>query len=191
MVKIEKRQLAANRKTSRTAAMTDSYSDSHDNNYLDGETLIMDHEGKLYTLEELAGEYESEIIVACIDRHGRLTTSRAHSFRIGQWSDEIYHITFQNGHKVQATAQFPFLGASGEWIEAKDLGFGTALRGAVYDPRARNPLLSLNEVTHVHLEHLDSKIPMYDFTVESQETLFMASEIDGIVSLIVGHNSNS
>jgi len=157
---------------------------------LSGDTLVMDSEGELYSLDNLAGEYDSELNVTCIDKHGRLTTSRAHSFRIGQWTDEIYHITLSDGHKIQATGNHPFLGASNEWILTEELEFGAVLRTATYDPKVRNLLLNLNEVTHIHVEKLDEKIPMYDFTVDSHENLFIAQQIDGKVSLVVAHNSS-
>lgn len=157
---------------------------------LEGNTLIMDDEGKLYSLEDLAGEYQSELIVACVDEHGRLTTSTAHSFRIGQWTDQLYTTTFANGHKIRSTNNHPFLGASGDWVLAEELSFGTVLRSAIYDPANRNPSLALNEVIHTHIETLDEKIPMYDFTVEKHGNLFIAQEIEDTISLIIAHNSS-
>lgn len=159
-------------------------------NCLSGNTLIMDSEGGLYSLEDLASEYGAELAVTCVDKHGRLTTSKAHSFRIGQWTDEIYHITLSNGHKIEATSDHPFLGASNEWILANELEFGTVLRTATYNPKLRNPLLSLTEVTHIHKQKLNEKLPMYDFTVDKHGNLFIAKEIEGNVSLVIAHNSS-
>lgn len=157
---------------------------------LHGDTLIMDNEGSLYALEDLAGEYQSTLTVTCIDGHGRLVTSLAHSFRIGHWVDKIYNITFTNGHKIRTTGDYLFLGASGDWIKASELNFGSVLRGATYDPRARNPFLALNEVTHIHMERLNEKIPMYTFSLKNEESLFVAHKTDtGSVSLIVGKAS--
>ena len=156
---------------------------------LAGDTLILTEDGSLLSLEDLAGEYKSEVKVACVDKYGRLTTSRAHSFRIGQWADKIYHITLASGLKVEATANHPFLSAANEWLKAEELEFGSVLRGAFYDPSKKTPTLSMDEVVHIHIENLNEKVPMYDFTVDSHENLFVAKETTKGISLIVAHNS--
>jgi uncharacterized protein YueI len=157
---------------------------------LSGDTLVMDVEGDLYTLEDLACEYNSELEVTCIDKHGRLTTSLAHSFRIGQWTDVIYHIVLSSGQKIRATGNHPFLGASNEWVTAEEITVGTVLKTATYNPKVKNLLLSIEEVVYVRLETLPEKTPMYDFTVDKHENLFIADRNkNSQINLVVAHNS--
>jgi len=168
---------------------TNVIDDSSADNCMAGNTLILAQDGSLYSLEDLAGEYASELIVACIDKHGRLTTSRAHSFRIGQWTDHAYNITLASGLKLTTTDKHPLLSATNEWLLAEDLEFGSILRGATYDSRQKNPTLALDEVVHIHEIQLEEKVPMYDFTVDTHENLFVAHETETGISLIVAHNS--
>jgi hypothetical protein len=157
---------------------------------LDGETLILDWDGHLRSLEELACEFESMIQVTCLDKHGRMTSALAHSFRIGEWSDEIYKISLQNGHIIQATKDQLFLAGNGEWMKAEDLNFGTVISTAIYNPRMRHPLKSMSEVEHVHKKRIDSKMPAYSFDVTTQDNLLIGQEIsDNTVSLVPAHSA--
>jgi len=158
-------------------------------NCLAGDTLVIDRDGELYTLEDLAVEDGRVIEVQAIDQHGRLIHAKAHSFRIGTWHNKLYQIRMSNGHVIEATADHPFLTSNGEWITAENLVFGHLLKSAMYDPKQKNPILTINEVSSVRVKELDEMIPMYDFTVESEENLFVAQEIDGKYSLLCVHNS--
>lgn len=166
-------------------------SGSEEGTCLSGSTLILDSEGQVHLLEDLASEVDTNITVPAIDSQGRVVSASAYDFRIGEWARKIYKITLSNGHTVEATANHPFLSASGEWITAEKLVFGHLLRTATYDPKCRNPQLSLNEVSSVIVKYLQEPIPMYDFTVKKHSNLFVAQEIDSVYSLICVHNSQN
>jgi hypothetical protein len=164
--------------------------ETHTFGALDGETLILDSEGNLCSLDELACEYQSTIQVTCLDKHGRMTSATAHSFRIGEWTDEIYKMTLQNGHIIQATKDQLFLAANGEWMKAEDLRFGTAISTAVYNPRMRYPLKSISQIEHIHKKRIDSKMPAYSFEVTSQDNLLIGQEVsDQTISLVPAHSA--
>lgn len=156
---------------------------------LKGDTLILDIDGNEYTLQELT-DSQKTIKVAAVNKRGQLVAAKAHSFRVGQVTNEIYHITFNNGHKITATANHPFLAADGSWIKAEDLEFGTSVRSASYNPSQKNMTLGLNTVAHVIFEKRNIPIEMYDFTVDEHSNLFVAHKNeDGSYSLVVAHNS--
>lgn len=157
---------------------------------LDGETLILDHEGRLLCLDDLAFEYDLEISVTCLDKHGRMSTATAHSFRIGEWTDEIYKITLSNGHIIRATKDQLFMGVNGEWLKASDLSFGTAINAVVYNPTLRHPFKTTHQVEHVHKTWTDSKLPTYSFEVKTHNNLLIAQPIrNESVSLVAAHSA--
>jgi hypothetical protein len=153
-----------------------------------GETLILDHEGNHYSLEDLASEADTHLTVPAIDSHGRLTFARAEDFRIAGWTKTVYKVTMSNGHKIEATADHQFLSASGEWVPAKALSFGFLLRSATYNPRHKNPNLSINEVSSVTVKELTEQTPVYGFTVQGHGNLFIVQEIADGYSLICVRN---
>ena len=155
---------------------------------LHGDTHILDTDGNLHNLEELACEYKSTIPVTCLDKHGRMTTTIAHSFRIGEWTDRTIKITLDNGHTITATANQQFLTANNEWVKASDLNFGKVLCTATYNTTMKHPLKTINEISHIHTIKEDIKNPTYSFNVNTYSNLLIAHEIsNNIISLVPAH----
>lgn len=155
---------------------------------LAGDTIVLDLEGNEYTLEELSDAQQS-IQVLSVDDKGQTVIANAHSFRIGQFAHEIYHVTMKNGHKFTATSNHPFLTSDGAWVKAEDLEFGTAIRSAFYSPNKSGIELTVNEVASVLVEKLSTPKPMFDFTVDEHSNLFIAQPMNEGYSLLVAHNS--
>lgn len=158
---------------------------------LAGETLIVDEHGELVSLEDLACEYETpEVAVLSLDSHRRIKKTTASGFRLSTWAKEIYKITLENGHTITTTKNQLFMNASGEWIPAQDIVFRTVISTAIYNPSQPHPLTSLHEVTHVHREILDTKIPLYSFDIRKGTNLLCAQIIENTVSLVPVHSAN-
>ena len=156
---------------------------------LSGDTIVLDLEGNEHTLEELA-ETGKSLQVSAVNSKGQLVSAVAHSFRVGQITDSVYHITMKNGHKVKATKNHPFLTDEGTWVKAEDLYAGTSIRSAFYHPDQSASLeLTINEVANVVVEKLENPVPMFDFTVDEHSNLFIAQKINSGYSLLVAHNS--
>lgn len=51
----------------------------------------------------------------------------AHSLRIGQYTNEIYHIRFSNGVELECTSNHPILMKNGEYVKAEDVRVGMAI----------------------------------------------------------------
>lgn len=158
---------------------------------LAGETWIVDEHGELVNLEDLACEYESPIVtVLSLDEHRRIKKTTASNFRLSTWTKEIYKITLENGHTITTTKNQLFMNASGEWIRADEMVFRTVISTAIYNPSQPHPHTSLHEVTHVHKEILDTKIPFYSFDIRKGTNLLCAQIIERTVSLVPVHSAN-
>lgn len=145
---------------------------------LDGKTMILDIEGNLHELEELACQYDSRIEVISLDNHNRLTTALAHSFRIGEWVNKTIKIVLDTNQVIEATPDQKFLTPSGDWEAAKDLKFGSLLYAATYNPSMRYPSKSVAEVVHIREVNQQEKIPTYSFSLNKTSNLLVGYEID-------------
>lgn len=78
--------------------------------------------GTTATIGEL---YENGIpyveILAVDPQNGQVVPTIAHSFRIGQIVNKIYHIVFSNGYEIECTDNHPFLMPDGTWRRADEL----------------------------------------------------------------------
>lgn len=155
---------------------------------LNGTTLILNSEGELCEIEELASQYGSEIQTISLDDHGRLKTTTSYGFRIGEWVTQLLKITLDNGHVIEATKNQQFLTPSGDWITAENLSFGSVLATAVYNPSTRYPAKTVNEIVHVHIKPQQQKIPAYSFNVFKHTNLLIAHELpNNTISLVPAH----
>ena len=91
-----------------------------------GNTLLFGNDYSIHTIEEL---YESGITefetIAVNTSTGPVRTQvvpvKAHSFRIGQYTNKIYHIVLSNGYDLQCTANHPILTATYGFVKAENL----------------------------------------------------------------------
>lgn len=76
--------------------------------------------GNVLTIEELY-KLGKDVDVLAIDINGKIVPAKAHSFRIGQYTDTIYNIKLTNGSVIKVTGNHPFRMLDGSWVKAEDL----------------------------------------------------------------------
>lgn len=77
-------------------------------------------DGSVKTIKELYDLGEEQEVLA-IDTKGNIVPTKAHSFRIGQYTDKIYTIKLTNGYEIKTTGNHPFRMLDGTWVKAEDL----------------------------------------------------------------------
>lgn len=113
-----------------------------------------------------------------------------HDLRIGQYTNKIYHIKFNNDAEIACTENHPFLLINGTYKMAKDLTLQDIPYTAYYNINTNNniPLVYnysklCNEspfITNIWIEDVDNE-PMYDFTVDTTNNMLFP---------IIGTNDN-
>lgn len=89
---------------------------------LRGDTKIYLLNGNIITIEELYNSGVQYVDIISVDPNtGNIIPAKAHSFRIGQYTNKEYHIVFSNGSEVICTANHPFLTGNLNWIKAEEL----------------------------------------------------------------------
>ena len=162
---------------------------------IDRDTLVYLDTGEVRTIGEL---YEETLDdpnktygIYAVDAEGKLVRATLSDVRVGQYADEVYHITLSNGYTLKVTSNHPFLAYNQEWVKAEDLTVNTPLFNArLYDdlgyPKVDDDSKLI--ITDIQIEQTKQR-PMYDFTVEGvANALFVASsDNQTFVSL---HNSS-
>jgi hypothetical protein len=101
----------------------------HGDACLRADTKFLCLDGKHLTIKKL---YESGVkkldVFAYDEKHEKLVPAVAHSFRIGQYTDTVYHINLSDGSTIKCTSNHPFF-IDGEWLQAKDIKRGMSLLG--------------------------------------------------------------
>lgn len=91
------------------------------------DTLTYLLDGSTPTIEELYQRGEPVQVLSVDPTTGKTVPAIAHSFRIGQYTDKIYHIVLSNGHEIKCTNNHPFMLPDGSWIKAEDINPYTRL----------------------------------------------------------------
>lgn len=189
--------------TVKSATITGSCMRFHPHgNCLSGDTLVSSTDGKTYTMEQLFYN-NSTINVNAVDPDtGWLISTVAHDFRIGQYTDEIYHLYLSNGAEIKCTGNHPFMIHDYSFVEAKDLEVGSMLTVdaiaqkengqinvyATIEQDTRKVWVTVDKIWVEKVDH----VPMYDFTVDKYENMVIPainSENTGIIPFICVHNS--
>lgn len=155
---------------------------------LSGETQLLDSNGELHSLEDLASTAGAWIETVVVDPNGHMKGTKAHSFQISNWATQVYVITMDNGQQIKATADHQFLTPNGEWLTAESLSFGHLLQSATYNPKNKYPNLSINEVSSVRRLDYEHAEPMYSFSINKSDRMFIAEQVGDTYSLICSSN---
>ena len=149
-------------------------------------TTIYGLDGKIYTIKDLYESGVNSLEILSFDNLGHIVPAVAHSFRIGQYTDKVYHIKFSNGADIQVTANHPFLTPNNGWVKAEDLEVGTLLYGNI-----DNSDIKYQAITDLYIEEVD-KEPMYDFTVDEFENMLipLGDPLSNGCPFICVHNSS-
>lgn len=132
------------------------------------------------TIESIYKSSVQELDIIAVAKDGSLRLATATNFRIGQYTNEIYHITINIGTTassiIKCTANHPFLSSNMKWVKAEDIKCGDRLFSIAmisnycnYDFVRQDDLV---EVTNIEVEHVES-VPMYDFTVKEYENMLI------------------
>ena len=103
---------------------------------LSGDTVIYGADGNLYTMMELY-DSKKEVDILAYDKDGNVVIAKAHSFRIGQYTDKIYKINLSNGKSVSVTGNHPFFSLDKKWIKAEELTNNVRLYSSVLNVNDR------------------------------------------------------
>lgn len=207
-------------KTVDRRVITDMYFDKHltyDKNYIKsagtvGSTMEKYHphgdcisssthvyctSGEVYTIKELYDKTINEdlygIKIFAVDpKTGEINTAIAHNFRIGQYTNKIYHIELYTEETnftgvISCTSNHPFLNSDREFIKAEDLEIG--MRLYCLNCITIGSLSCI--VSNIVIEEVDNE-PMYDFTVDNYENMLipMINDEGVINNFICAHNSS-
>ena len=153
-------------------------------NCISGDTIIyyMNGDGKdcTDTIENIYRSGVQELDIITVEKDGSLRLATATNFRIGQYTNSIYHITINIGDRtsntIRCTANHPFLFANMEWIKAEDIKYGDILFSIGMDTDSCNTNFMRQDdfvkVTNIEIEHVEN-VPMYDFTVKDYENMLI------------------
>lgn len=140
-----------------------------------GDTKIYSTNGNIYTIEQLYNSNVQSLEIIGINIYsGKKITSIAHSFRIGQYAKDIYHIELSNGFKISVTGNHPFMISCGNFIKAEELKCRYELKTFMYNKLDDN--IDNLHIKSITVEALDEPIPMYDFTVDGIENMLIPAE---------------
>jgi len=93
----------------------------HHGDCLDYHTEINLADGSKIKIGEWYEKYpEAHLLVKCVDEDDNVTISIGHSPRIGQVTDEVYEIEFEDGSIEICTGNHPFK-VDAEWIKTENL----------------------------------------------------------------------
>ena len=95
---------------------------------LRGSTLIPLLNGKLVPISELCGK-EPQWVLSYNEEIQDYVPTKAHSWRVGQVTDELFKIHLSNGGIIECTANHPFLLNTQKWTRADELKCGDILLG--------------------------------------------------------------
>lgn len=143
--------------------------------------------GEITTIENLyLNNIQNYWTLGVDPKSGKVIPVMAHSFRIGQYAEEIYHIKFSNGYTLSCTGNHPIMDLEGVWHAAKDITT-TFIPYSVNSNRTKDGIdLS---VTSIELEIFENPVPMYDFTVDEYENILLPMKMGEELSFICIHNS--
>lgn len=160
-------------------------------------TQLLASDGSEHTIGELYEKKVPELEIWAVDvETNDIVKVKAHSFRIGQYTDTEYHIVLTTGKEVVCTSNHPFLLSNREWCIAEDLMEGQKLYSKYYiDNTFMDDSIYIEDI---YINEVDYK-PMYDFTVDGYENMLIpiSGEVgdtgfpqDGI-DMICIHNSDT
>lgn len=87
-----------------------------------GTSLLYNLSGEFITIKEVYESGAPYIDILSVDTNtGRVVPAKAHSFRIGQYTDTVYHIQLSNGAEIECTSNHPILTAKYGFVKTENL----------------------------------------------------------------------
>ena len=152
---------------------------------LSGSTILSLLDGSYTTIEEAYKLNKPLNILAVDPETMQIVPAIAHSFRIGQYTNEKYHIILSNGSEVVCTSNHPLMMPNGNYVQAKDLKKNDKLFGVI-NKKPQDVF-----VKDIQIEKVDNE-PMYDFTVNEYENMLIpvSNDLNESDLMICVHNSS-
>lgn len=92
---------------------------------LRGNTKIYCLDGKFYEIKDLIGR--EKWVLSFDEKNKKVIPTKAHSFRIGQYTNKIYKITFSDGNFIETTSNHQLYHLYEKWKKAEDIVVGDML----------------------------------------------------------------
>lgn len=145
--------------------------------YLTSEIGFLSEDGDVITVDELSGDFYSNLEVLALDKHGRLSTATIHSFELVHASKIGYMVSFTSGLSITLDENTMLLTPSKDIIKPSELEFGSLVLGTVYNPSNKCPSYSTDEVLHIHKIVFEQPEPVFSFwSVTSDKTLLVTGQ---------------
>lgn len=145
---------------------------------LRGDTQIRLLSDEVLSIKQLCEAGEPVKILAVDVKTGKGVPAIAHSFRIGQYTDNVYHVIFSNGFELKCTSNHPIMMSDMSWTKTEDISIGDS----IYATSTDNAVL----VSDIWIEEVN-KEPMYDFTVDGLENMLIPMDDKTMMCV---HNSS-
>jgi len=161
---------------------------------LDGDTLVYTLDGKLLPIRSLVGT-DSIWVLAYDEKTNKAVPAKAKAWRIGQHTQKTYTVKFFGDSFVEATANHQFFVHSRGWVQACKIRCGDEvisadISRATYPP-TQSPVLANLTVSEVKINQYETIRPMYDFTVDGHNNMFIVvGSNPSEYRLVVAHNSS-
>lgn len=92
-----------------------------------GDTKIAVADGRGYIPIKQLAEEGKDVDVYCLDKNGKLTISKMINPRVTGYDQDIYEITFENGHVLKCTGNHKIKTNNRGYVSAKDLEEGDSI----------------------------------------------------------------
>ena len=161
---------------------------------LKGDTILYSLDNTFRTIKDLYESGVEELDVLSYDEStGEYVPAKAHSFRIGQYTDKIYKIVMRDGSYVECTGNHPFYDYIDKcWVKAEDIKAGALLLNTEVNSKGNSiESISLdNKVEYIDIINV-TREPMYDFTVDTYENALIVTGYNKLNrKVLVAHNSS-
>jgi DNA gyrase/topoisomerase IV subunit A len=161
---------------------------------LKSDTKIYLFDGSVKTIEELYKIGKEQTILAYDINSNRIVPTKAHSFRIGQTTNEYYKITIENKYTIECTNNHQFLPYNYKWTKAEDLNIYDNLTSIHMNKNSKVPYMSHGTITNIEKIEINNPEIFYDFTVDNYHNLSIcineSEDNSAYYKLIITHNSS-
>lgn len=160
---------------------------------LAGNTIVPLMNGSRPTLQELVEQKAGPRWVLSYDEvTKRLVPARAHSWRIGQTTRQMYRLFFDTGDHYECTANHPFYVIDHGWVNADKLKSGMCFEAGTVLQDGTTYEGMLCTLTDIEVFTCDKPQQFYDFTVDDYHNMIVVSaqqKNETKQRYVVAHNS--
>ncbi len=144
---------------------------------LRADTKVYLANGTIKTMKELYDIGETQEIITIDTFTGEPKHAYAHTFKIGQYADNVYHIKLSNGQEICCTNNHPLLNNSLEWIAAENIKIG-------------DKLYSMS-ITKKESEHITVNVPYNNYHNSLHQLVYNTYDSYNTKSNIIHHKNKN